>query len=505
MGDRASHSIGTVLRLASGIARSVLSRAARLSGAIARSWRELALTQQFMIAASVVICAGMLIIGTWVAERIRKGIGQNTAAAAALYCDNFVAPLAQEIARTGSLGTGARERLDELMQGMVGTKIASINIWRPDGTIVYSTRPEILGRQFPITGDIASALKGSVAVEFNPTGHQGDDWPALNLASVIEVYAPIRDAESGRVIASVEFYWIEAGMADELQQAIRSSWVVVGSVALLMALALIVIVRSGDATIIQQRRRLENQIGQLHELLGQNKDLGLTLERARRRSADLHERLLRRIGADLHDGPAQLLSLALLLLHVPERPPTGTSADGDKAAAAGNGERIRAVLSEALRDIRDMSGGLAFPELKSADLAQTIQLAISAHARRTGTAVASALEDLPSEVPMALKVCVYRSVQEALVNAYKHAGGIGQRVSAWTKGGQLTIEVSDQGPGFRATPERSTTQGLGLAGMRDRVETLGGRLEIESSPAGTCLRAVFDLDRAGRGEASDVG
>ncbi|MGZ6316156.1 MAG: ATP-binding protein, partial [Anaerolineales bacterium] len=92
----------------------------------------------------------------------------------------------------------------------------------------------------------------------------------------------------------------------------------------------------------------------------------------------------------------------------------------------------------------------------------------------------------------------YRLVQEALNNAFKHAGGEGQRVSAWGSEKCLCIEVSDRGPGFEAHQVTEVDEHLGLVGMRERVESLGGTFEIESKAGqGTKVRAALNLPRSG--------
>jgi len=98
-----------------------------------------------------------------------------------------------------------------------------------------------------------------------------------------------------------------------------------------------------------------------------------------------------------------------------------------------------------------------------------------------------------------LKICVYRFVQEGLTNAFRHADGMGQAVSA--RGTQvLEVSVSDDGQGF-ATGGPAAGTGLGLAGLRARIEAIGGRLEVCSTPGlGTHLAASFDLGKVRHAE-----
>lgn len=128
-------------------------------------------------------------------------------------------------------------------------------------------------------------------------------------------------------------------------------------------------------------------------------------------------------------------------------------------------------------------------------LRQTLELAARNHERRTGTPVNLDLEELPPGDSTPLKTCVYRFAQEGLNNAFRHADAEGQTVRARCEGGMLTVEVSDRGPGF--PPGRGREGSLGLAGLRDRVETQGGKLTIESAQGvGTRLRIQIPLTPA---------
>ena len=99
---------------------------------------------------------------------------------------------------------------------------------------------------------------------------------------------------------------------------------------------------------------------------------------------------------------------------------------------------------------------------------------------------------LPEEASLPANITVYRFAQEALNNAYRHAAGLGQEARASYAAGQLCIEVRDHGPRFAGDPIDDCEQHLGLVGMRERVESLGGVFQIESAlNCGTHVRARF--------------
>lgn len=149
---------------------------------------------------------------------------------------------------------------------------------------------------------------------------------------------------------------------------------------------------------------------------------------------------------------------------------------------------IRSALSSVLTEIRNISAGLSLPQLNGASLSETVLSAVGLHEEYSGTKVLVSIEDVPTAVSHALKICIYRFVQEALTNASRHARGLGQRVTV--KGTDpLCVVVADSGPGF---DPNQTTAGLGLTGMRARIETIGGNMTISSSREnGTELVATF--------------
>ncbi len=471
---------------------------ASLAAAVRTAWQRQTLVKQFSLAASAVVLLGMVTIGTWVAERIKSGVIQSSAAAAALHMDSFITPLVQELGHAPTLSADTQLKLDTFMSQMIGRRIVSVKIWQLDGTVVYSNWRELIGRRFPITPSFREALSGSLVAELESQPHEGSRTDPQNTGfPLLEIYAPIRDPANGHIIAVAEYYSIERELVSELRRAAAWSWLVVGLVAMIMMSGLFGIVLTGSRTIDKQRLQLHSQIDELRSLLEQNQELRASIQRAHHRSTRINERVLRRVGADLHDGPAQLLSLALLLMH-------GLKSSTDSAQRDDDVDKIRIALTDAMRDIRLLSSGLMLPEISKADLDEVIRLAVQAHTSRTGTRATCDLSLVPVTVPDSLKVCVYRFVQEALNNSFKHAGGQDQSVTVTGNESSIVLKVSDQGPGLPSDRPRSHNDRLGLIGLRDRIETLGGQLAINPGPGGFSLTASFDLRETLRRDASDA-
>lgn len=234
------------------------------------------------------------------------------------------------------------------------------------------------------------------------------------------------------------------------------------------------------------RAELVEQLSETRRLLDQNEKLRASLQKMSENAAEINERILQKIGADLHDGAAQLLSFSLLKL---DRLAPGLKIAGDKKGLV-ELEKMRGVLTDTLREVRGISTGLSLPELDTVTVEETIQLVIRRHEEFTGSKIALSMWALPHQVPISQKAAIYRFIQEALSNAFKHGKATSTRVSA--RGGNgLEISVTDDGQGF--DPDAVTPGGLGLTGMRARIQAIGGRLDIKSAPGqGTKATAVFN-------------
>jgi signal transduction histidine kinase len=94
------------------------------------------------------------------------------------------------------------------------------------------------------------------------------------------------------------------------------------------------------------------------------------------------------------------------------------------------------------------------------------------------------------------KICIFRFIQEALNNGFRHARGAGQSVAKHFDGERVCIEVSDTGPGF--DPKIVHPERLGLIGLRERVESLGGQFAVASSQSGTVVKMVLNTVEMGQ-------
>jgi PAS domain S-box-containing protein len=201
-----------------------------------------------------------------------------------------------------------------------------------------------------------------------------------------------------------------------------------------------------------------------------------------RRLVDVQESERRTIARELHDEAGQSLTSLLFGLRMLERE------HGDGGGVAVRAGELTRTAEVVLEDLHRLAANLRPASLDHLGLEAAIRQHLAGIESTTGLTVrfkAHGLEGerLPSEVETAL----YRVVQEALTNVVRHARASAVDVLAERRGGRVVVMVEDNGVGF--DPEQTPASGqLGLLGMRERAETLGGTLTLESSPsAGTTV------------------
>jgi signal transduction histidine kinase len=433
----------------------------------------------------------MTFVGNLVSQSIEDATVQTAAETGARYMENFLEPFVQGLTTARELPDGTIQTIDNLLSNTsFSTHVISVKIWLPDGTIVYSTDKSTFQKNFP-TQEISQALAGKIYTELNEDLDDDSEDAferSLNIP-FYEIFAPLREAGTGKIVAVGEFYETAQALQREINNVRKKVWAVVGTATMAMILLLFFIVRRGDKIIKLQETALQWRMDEQARLHSNNAALQHKVTTANREFSRINELTLRRIGADLHDGPAQLLSLILLRLE--ELEDSQGASDGEAL------EMIRRAGEDALNEVREISLGLAVPEVNDLTLHDALVLLVQRHEERTETRVDLQLDTLADDVPIAHKICIYRFAQEALNNAYIHAGGKGQKLSASYSEGVLQVQVEDAGVGIPTEKPSVSGRGrthLGLVGMRYRVESLGGVFTIESAPhAGTKARAQFKL------------
>ena len=221
---------------------------------------------------------------------------------------------------------------------------------------------------------------------------------------------------------------------------------------------------------------LERQAHQLRTLTG---EVTLAEQRERRRLADV-----------LHDELQQLLVATRLRAHMLGRTP-------DPAVRQGTQE-IVGLIEEALTATRTLTGELSPPTLQRGGLLPALEWLARwmEQKHRLSVEIATPSAPLPP-LPEESTVLLYQAVRECLLNTVKYAQVKEATVTVVTDGPTLTVTVADAGVGFdpaRLQVAGGTEGGVGLLGIHERLEWIGGRLTIASAPGqGTHLTLVAPL------------
>jgi signal transduction histidine kinase len=453
-----------------------------------------------MLASMIVLCLGMVSSGWWLSAQIQDRVLRHTSMSSALYIESFVAPMIQNLGTRQQMAPAEIAAMDRIIHDTpLGEQIVAFIVWGSDGQVLYSSDSSQIGRKYPVTDDLNESLHGEVTWELNHTNDEPHIPPQDRAKLLLATYVPVRLRGTQQVIAVAEFYQTADRLRADILATQWQTWMVVAVVTLLMYLLLAGFVRRISDTIVWQQSELSAQVHQLTELLGQNKELHERVRRASLRSTTLNERVLRRIGADLHDGPAQQLGLSLLHLdriaeyyeQHPATPQVGEHLD-----------ILQNALTQSLQEVRAISAGLGLPELEALTLAEVVSRVVQTHERRTRTVVRLQVDRLPEQASLPIKITLYRIIQEGLRNAFRHAGGEEQSVSVSSDGRVLQIEIADGGPGFHTPAVGEWYDHMGLSGMRERVESLGGLFTITSQPGhGTQVCASLPLNEVNERQA----
>jgi len=461
------------------------------------SFTRLSLARQFLIVSFIILFGGMLFLGAWVGQQIEIGVIHRTAAVTALYVDSLVSHHLQDLIETGTMDNSHSAEIDALfLSTPLGERVVAFKVWGADGRIIYSDNPSLVGLQFPITDGLEKAFDGDVYTEISDLNKEENIFEEETWSQLIETYAPIRSEGGNEVVAVIEFYQTVDDLKGEILAARQKSWVVVGISTMVVYLLLAGLVGRASNTILTQQGELQEKVEQLTSLLAQNEQLHNRVSRAAARAAALNERFLLRISADLHDGPGQDLSLALLRIEELADTCDACAVRVSKGLTVSRDFRtIQSALQSALNDLRAILAGLRLPEIKILSLAETVERAIRDYEHKTSRVVPLTMRDVPPGAPLSVKITLYRILQESLSNGFRHAKDSNQRVRLACAEGQLIAEISDDGVGFDPSAEIDGRH-LGLVGMRERVEILGGTFDVESAPGrGTkiCVRLPLTI------------
>jgi len=217
------------------------------------------------------------------------------------------------------------------------------------------------------------------------------------------------------------------------------------------------------------KERLVRDLAAQAGLVLRNVRLIEELRASRRRIVTAQDERAKQLERNLHDGAQQHLVALGIQLSLAKR-----LAERDAPEMAATFDTLQQAATDALENLRDLARGIYPPLLAD----QGLVVALEGQARKAALPVDVVGEGV-GRYPQEAEAAVYFCCLEALQNVAKYANASSARVRLVDRGGTVTFEVTDDGAGF--DPEH-TPPGTGLQGMKDRLEALGGILEVDSSP-----------------------
>jgi two-component system sensor histidine kinase UhpB len=261
---------------------------------------------------------------------------------------------------------------------------------------------------------------------------------------------------------------------------------------------------AGEPDVLERVRRIGRENERLfEELLGaERRYRGLA-----RAVWNVQEEERRRLARELHDGIGQTLTaLKNHLDHLAGKADEAGSRFTEDLAAAAE------MAGAAVHDTRELSRLLRPPVLDDLGLVPALSWLVRTLEKRTGLAIELRIEGElaaaggsdgeakrdPARLEPELETLIFRVVQEALTNTLKHSGARRAQIAVAADAVAVRVRVADSGAGFDpdSTLDGAAGTGVGLAGMRDRVELFGGRLDLVSAP-GRGTEILLDVPRGG--------
>lgn len=344
--------------------------------------------------------------------------------------------------------------IDEVVrQRLLTDPTVTVRLWAPDGTIVYSEKPQLIGQRFELGEDELEVLaQGGTEAEVSDLTKPENQFET-EYGELVEVYLPTQGPDGEYLL---EVYQRQAFLEAQTATMVRAlAPAIVGALAVLAGILLLLAWRMA--------RRLDRDRQHREDLLLY--------------AVNASEAERRRIAADLHDGVVQDLAgvsfglSALAHTHPEVEPQLTTAADRTRKAVGS----LRSLLVD-----------IYPPNLRNAGLTAAIEDLLSSLPAEVTSDLQPGL-DLDDTCQQAF----YRIAREATQNIAKHAGAQHVEVRLFRSGSSVILSLRDDGRGY---VEGSSTAGhVGLTLMRDLAQQVGGRLTMQSAP-GQGTEVTFEME-----------
>jgi PAS domain S-box-containing protein len=220
----------------------------------------------------------------------------------------------------------------------------------------------------------------------------------------------------------------------------------------------------------------------------------IELRRLSSRLMTLQDEERRRVAREIHDGLGQELAAAKMILD-------GILSKDPSAAIRQPAIDASQLVDRAIKQVRTISHLLHPPLLDEVGLVSALRWYLEGLSERSGIEVRLQVDppDLGRLKPD-VETAIFRIIQEALTNMFRHSGAHNGRVSLVESDGQIVATVRDDGKGIeeQVIQLRPDSVGVGIGGMRQRVNELGGHLRLANANPGTIVEVIIPSRRKER-------
>jgi len=220
----------------------------------------------------------------------------------------------------------------------------------------------------------------------------------------------------------------------------------------------------------------------------EHKSTETTLRELSIRLIGVQDQERRRIARELHDCTGQ--TIALLKMNLDRLAQFGTLSPEQAGLLSESVALVQAMTVQ----VRTISYLLHPPLLDEVGLATALRSLVEGFSQRSGVETSLRIDENFSQLPSEVEISIYRIVQECLTNIHRHSGSPTARIRVEQLATEIEIEVQDKGKGM--SEKSAIDSGVGLLGMRERANQLGGTLEIKSDGKGTTVVAHLPLSKA---------
>jgi signal transduction histidine kinase len=247
-------------------------------------------------------------------------------------------------------------------------------------------------------------------------------------------------------------------------------------------------------TISKQSRQLALSHAQLESVILERT---AELQSLTQRLLKVQDEERRKLARDLHDSTGQTLAALKISVSFLQE-----NCKRDQSTLAMVSD-VSKLADRAIDEIRTMSYLLHPPLLDEAGFRCAAEWYVEGFAKRSGIHVSLTLTTNRERLPITMEIALFRVLQEGLTNVHRHSGASQVSVCFQCQSETAVLEIRDDGCGISADRLArlrggSAQTGVGLAGMRERLNELNGKLEIESDNRGTSLRAIVPLPTTAR-------